>query len=319
MKIPPIIRSVFEIFPLKSYNPEFEEHSAPEDIYNFVSRDNLEQTREEFTLAVHNVRGISLSGVTKFVPTDPTGLTAALVLCLRNDLLLPNERLGNKTRHGLIPLSHLASPTRELPILLETDNGKNSCITISPMLNINKSSNKSFLESILNEFLDSLNDLWTLVLLADALNADCSVLKSLFHRDPELKDDNIISRSIDYKLSGEMQSWNKFAARHPNILSSPSSTFNSVKNWAFLPSEDHKALEQMYQSKLAEFEKFVPLFLSHLSSVGNSISKDIIELKFVSFMICVEYFLPPDTQLSLTCKKNFNGALEYSKRVLMKF
>lgn len=325
MKIPPAIRQVFDIFPLQTYKSEahLEERLSSEGVYPFVCPGSPRLAEKKLNLAVHGVRPISLdSQTTKIIPTDPQSLSSALLLCKKHDLFLPNEQTGSKSVHSLIPISYLASPSKALPMLLETKHDKNDGSNVPLQigeLNLDVGENATCLELMFDEFLDSLNDLWILGVLTDALRVDPSLPQNLFHRDSELRESSILSRQIDLKLFSDLESWNSFSTRHPNLLPRSAVHSNAVLKHVFSVLKNEDALNKAYYNKVAELEKFIPPFMSYLNADHKSNSRDILEIKLVSFMICVEYLLPDNTHLSLTCKKEFDEALKYSKHFLMQF
>lgn len=124
LQVPSVIRSVFEIFPLKTYAPhETEQLTA-------LEKNGIEQrkfhfkedssTENYFTLGVYKVDPYVRNE--KFlVATDPVCLASQIILCMKNSLKLPCVRSENTglSDSCLMELSEYATPDRQLPTYIE--------------------------------------------------------------------------------------------------------------------------------------------------------------------------------------------------------
>ncbi|OBA21207.1 hypothetical protein METBIDRAFT_11767 [Metschnikowia bicuspidata var. bicuspidata NRRL YB-4993] len=326
MQIPPLLRLVFNAFPLRSYKNEEEDKSVTkEGRYRFIHQESFEVSGRQLTLAVHNIREISLNAdVVKFIPTDPTSLAASLLLCYKYKFLLPSENMADKPGHAIVSLSYLASPNGELPMLIETsgDTKSNSKVVSGAELMITDYFvGEGILDAIFDEFLKSLNDLWILILLTKVSRGYPSSFRNLFHMDPEFQGENELSKQIIDKLLSDIRSSDAFSVRYPNVSSNFAMTVNTVQEWMLGSPKTHTALEKVCASKLVEFENLIPQFLCYLSSGDQSEtrSKKMIQFRFVSFVICVEYLIASGVNLPFSRKDDFDDAFEYSKRILMQF
>lgn len=111
-QVPGPIKALFDTFPLKTYPPIYSEPSDEGFVY-FGVKDSSKETDSRFTLGVHGLAHIE----GKTLPTDPFSLADCLILCHRHGLTLPKNK--EKSPYSMAAFSYEASPTNELPILVE--------------------------------------------------------------------------------------------------------------------------------------------------------------------------------------------------------
>ncbi|KAM9924952.1 hypothetical protein OXX59_004191 [Metschnikowia pulcherrima] len=323
MKIPSTIRSLFDRFPLKTYENEAEPLSFVSEAYYFGRKSKAECLNEQITLGVHNVRWITLgSGKLFCMPTDPSGLIAALALCRKHNLSLPGQTTSDGSAYRLMPMSYMASSNNELPMLL-ISNGESSAYSNDDLRVelLDPNSNIAFtsLETVLSEFLDSLGDLWMMLAMGPNLRTTPEGFGDLFHNDPRFEKFTLTHKILDSKRSSDMRSWSSFAARHPNLLTNSSQIIDIAHPMMFGEHQIEEAFYETCKHKFDELEKSIPMLLSFLSIGNNSDARDILEIKFVSFVISLNHVLNNRTRTLLTRGENFNEALVYSERFLNEF
>lgn len=331
VKVPEPLRILFETFPLKTYSPIPNLDSKFRDqVHHFGKKSsNNADKAETFYLGVHNVKRIEIGGKGKLIPTDPFSLADSLVLCHRHGLLLPSED-GAKSHHCIMTFSYQASPNNELPILIETSGDVTRSIRNPQEIRESMSIN-NFGENaqafLVNQFLDNLNDLWTLILLADLPANNTSAFSAIFGEDPEVASSSSIVGLKLLKLVSDIPQWSSFKVRYAHLFDNKKSyaanlPFRLARE-SFLEVfaiSDPNSLEKVYFEKLLEFERSLPLLWKYLESTEESEARTVIELKIVSFVICIEQFLSEGTHVGRMMRmEKLADIIHHSKTVLEKF
>lgn len=301
MKVPSPIRAVFDAFPLKEYPPDvFKKPNSELGVYFFSkSSGNFEPDElENFNLAVHKISTVVVGEKTKYLPSDPIGLSTCLILCYRHQLLLPSDESDQTSLHTLRELSYLASPDNELPMMIETKGSITQRIT--PSNEITKSvSSAYFTENsqafFINHYLDTLVDLWIFILLADIPQSHnpIPVYSSLFFQDDSVQQSEAYLYLTILKLLTEVSAWNSFKIRYSFLFQQEKTILstlfriskrNLLKGLAVC---DERAFEKVYFEKLREFERFLPMIMNYLKNTEESHAKTVIEIKIASFCFTV--------------------------------
>lgn len=332
MKVPESLRVVFDTFPLRSYPPIPGLYGTYEDqIFHFktLSSNADDDKNETFSLGIHNAVPLQVNGASKRVPTDPFGLALALILCRRHHLLLPTEDDHLQSQHSLVKLSYEASPSNELPILIESSNGATRSIQTTQEI-LKSIELKNFADdaqvSLFNLFLDTLGDLWIFVLLVDLPKNDQAAYRTLFGQDSEI-DNSYVSDLQVLKLVADVPQWSSFKVRYSHLFDNsrsyatklPSRLTNS-SILEIMAVSDPTAFEKVYLEKLMEFQRILPLLHKYLSSEETSEAKAILELKLVAFVICIDKFVSPTTQIGqVVQKKQFKNIVIRSREVLQQY
>lgn len=263
ISVPPLIKKVFDTFPLKEYPAVTSSTSAINDSiegnkYYFGGSGDAINT---FDLGVFNVH--ELEG--KIVPTDPFGLSQCLILCHKNDLKLPRNSSGEGDKNSLFVVAYNASPDMFLPILIENDfDAKvrdirlfNEILTIT---NKKLEDNKKFL---INEMIDNVCvDLWILCIYLEHKSIDLSLIFNL----------NPLTNSLTgYEFLLAVKEWRHISIRY------------SINN-------------KTYDNKLQEFENMLQLIVDNFDNLDS-----ICQIKIASFMITAK--LLSGTKVYDICEK----------------
>lgn len=326
VKVPEPLRVVFDTFPLKTYGPVSKSNEIPGNVFHFKSR-NAARTSSKFTLAVHNVRPVSLEEAVKLIPTDPKSLAAALILCHRHSLLLPDSLKEGDSPHCLMPTSYLGSTDNELPMLIESGSGSETVISSASMFELisERYFSKSALASLVNQFVDSLQDLWMFALLCDLPKADPSAFTKIFFDDVEVNETGIVCDLTSLKLVTDIPDWTNFRSRYPHLFQSRSPHLTAPLRLSkeslleVFAVHDAAAFEQAYFGKLLEFERSLPLFSKFLEEDYDPESKTVIELKLAAFIQCVTHFLPQNTHLRRMLEFKFENEVTKSAQKLLEY
>lgn len=330
MKVPEPLRKVFDTFPLVSYvETEANSNSYLSEGYFFRTSNETSLGAEVFTLGVHNVRLLKLKdGQARAIPTDPSSLSAALIMCHRHDLKLPDGSEQCNSPHRMLPMSYLGAPSNELPILIETKQGSTLSIT-EVLLILESISSKYFSECasscLINQFLDSLNDLWIFALLIDIPRSDPSAFLLIFRQDPEISSHTVANDILLSKSIADISHWNSFKTKYAHLFKNSSklhdvTSYLRLKSFSeFLSVSDTEALESAYFSKLLDFESSLPLFAKLLESGDTSDLSILISLKFCAFLICVDEFIPENSHLGRALKFKYSEIVQLSRETLLQY
>lgn len=325
VKVPEPLRYVFDSFPLRTYPsvmPEVSNFQNDEFCFESEASPTSNGTNRKFCLAVHNVQRVQLGGTTKVIPTDPFALNNSLILCFRHGLKMPSEPSKNKSSHSLRTVSYLASADNELPLLIDLMNSLTDHITNAEEL-ANSVASRYFSADthgyLINHYLDGLKDLWILALLCDIPGNSSSEYLKLFYEDPELLSNSFTLKLASLQLATQMPSWNDFRTRYPHLFQSRLSRIanfhkNTLQN--LVSSIDSEAINEVYQQKLKDFERNVPLIMGYLETVGNNDSKTIIELKLVSFIFVIANFISERTKIGSLIQDKFQHIVKHSEEVV---
>lgn len=131
LAIPGPLKSVFDMFPLKTYgnikdNDQALDYDALTRTAYFMGPNALKANKDDvFQLGVYQIVRDPKTGV--LLASDPWGIFAELSLCKKNDLQLPtatpdpqDPKTAQKPQHSMCILSARASVDKSLPILIES-------------------------------------------------------------------------------------------------------------------------------------------------------------------------------------------------------
>lgn len=270
VSVPPLIKKVFDTFPLKEYPAVTSSTSAINDsieenkYYFGDSNDSI----NSFDLGVFNVH--ELEG--KVVPTDPFGLSQCLILCHKNDLKLPRNETGgdggdggNDGKNSLFVVAYNASPDMFLPILIENDfDAKVRDIRLfNEILSITSNKLEDNKKFLINEMIDNVCvDLWILCIYLEHKSIDLSLIFNL----------NPLTNSLtNYEFLLAVKEWRHISIRY------------SINN-------------KTYDNKLQEFENMLQLIVNNFDNLDS-----ICQIKIASFMITAK--LLSGTKVYDICEK----------------
>lgn len=299
-QVPGPIKTLFDTFPLKTYPPVISD-STDEGFVYFGAKNPPKDASSKFTLGVHGLAQIE----GRTIPTDPFSLADCLILCHRHELTLPKP--NEKSPYSMVAFSYEASPTNELPILVELTN--NTASVIKPH-EIQESIRKkcfggSVIELLVNLFLDDLGDLWILILLSDVTESQTAQLSSIFEF---LKSGNneCTEALLSARLLNDIPGWSAFKTKYPLI-------FHRNRAYAALRDRDIKdsfygsnsrALQKLFFEKMCLFEGNLPLIWDYIKKNDKSDALTILELKTASFVFIIDQFLSEDTHIGRMIKKD---------------
>lgn len=332
MKVPEPIRVVFDTFPLRTYAPVLDKSTQnDEHIFFFSKKGDSSTTKESecFHLGVHKVNKSLVMGKMVFLPSDPIGLADCLILCHRHNLLLPRDAKDEKSVHSITELSYLASPDNELPILLEGKDAVAQKIVSSGEISKSVSNNyfsKNSQAFFINDYLDSLVDLWIFILLVDIPQSHnpCSTYSSLFYQDDQVKQSDSLLYLTTLKLIGEMANWNFFKKRYSYLFQQEKSiysTISRINKSNFLKAFavcNETAFEKVYFEKLMDFERFLSMVMKYLEQEQESEAKTIIEIKLASFCFAFSLLKCQNTHIERLMKK-YPEVIEFSERIISRY
>lgn len=321
MKIPKPIQNVFDRFPLKTHPYVSTSDAKFSKIYAFSLKpghpSNVSSS-EAFVLAVHNIKPIDVNGSIKYIATDPIGLSNSLILCFSNCLCLPSDNAQNASQHSMMPLSYLASPHNELPIVVERVGKIQEIISTSELkTSVTSKYFKDSTDSLLNDLLDGFYDMWIFALIYDIPLINFSACQEFYYQDEEVTN---IGPLITAQVLKDATKWGSFKQRYSHLFLDNFAYLKDVREiLSGFDSLSRKCFEQSYFSKLLEFDTAIPLFMDFFRNSETSDAKSILQLKFASYFICIKFFIPKDTHLSKTVYTKHMNALDFSMELLSTF
>lgn len=344
MKIPKLLETLFDQFPLQTYPKESRDFQK--SLEKFYFRSLLPSSPSvHFILAVHNIREVQLTLTeSKYLATDPAGLADALVLCYRNKLTMPKPFVlssndsseTGQSVHSMVPLSYLASPDNELPMLIEVAGDTTKYITKCSNITSSiatKSFSKGAIDSTVNFFLDQLQTLWVYTILHEISFSGAEVLLNVFYsREKARLLETCNSRSEpspnlleSLKLIEDMQSWGSFKDRYGYLYNSSNETLGALLNmWKHVVSGSHHtvasdAFKTAYATEIAKFFKTLPLAVEHIRSKEDSETKSILEIKLAAFILCCVYFLPNNSILRTILNRDHKDSIYWTVDAVRKY
>lgn len=316
--IPAPVKALFETFPLKKYPASSKLSDDDDGLLYFGVPDDVKQ-KDAFTIGVLNLQKVE----EKFVPTDPFGLFECLYLCYKHRISLPT---GTNTVGPFTVTSMLyeASPNNELPLFIENVDGQNSLINLESFQNVIK---KKFFqnntkESLLNDFLDDLRDLWILILLVDLTENDKENFKNIFGLLSKHDSSPTLSSLLLGKYILDVAQWGSFTTKHPEIFSKGNlyGALQSRNLHDYLAQSSFEGLKTLYTSKLNHFARTIPLISSRIQGIEDSAAKDILELKLASFMFTVMHFISEKTVIGKLVRNNeFKNIRESADKIVLQY
>lgn len=301
-EVPGPIRTLFDTFPLKTYPPVYSKPDEEGLVY-FETKDPASlQSSAKFTLGVHGL--IQIEG--KMIPTDPFSLANCLILCYRHGLLLPKS--DKKSSYSMMALSYEASPTDELPILVEQNEENVSIITsdeICTSLN-KKYFNDSVTDLLINSFLDDLNDLWVLILLSDVAQSQGTHFEKIFDFIGKNSGNEFVKGLLVTRLLHAIPSWCSFKAKNP-LLFTTNRAYAALRNKELTEvfyKSNAKALQKLYFEKMCLFERNLLQVWDFVRTRDNSEVSAILELKIAAFIFIISEFVSDDTHIGLMIKRD---------------
>lgn len=331
VKVPAPLRVIFDTFPLQTY-PENSKPQASldENEFSLGFNDSAQEVdqKNKFCLAVHNVQLISFNGISRNIPTDPFSLAETLILCHRHNLKLPTNEAQAKSPHSIRLISYLASPDKELPMLVESRGTVTESITTNQQF-VASIASKYFSsyaqDSLFNQFLDNLRDLWIFVLISDIPKSYPSNYGTLFHQDKEIEQNKYSTDATSLKLVNDIPHWTSFKTRYAHIFNSTSAKMRVTAGLfkgsllEAIATSDNQAAEALYFEKLQEFERVLPLMVKYLKSAKHSEEKTILELKLSSFVFVVSKFVAENTHIGRALKFKYKDVVDYSQEVIARY
>lgn len=222
----------------------------------------------------------------------------------------------------MLPLLYEASPDNQLPILVETVGGKNSVVSFD---NVEKSISKKvsvFQDSLINDLLDDLRDLWILVLLVDLPQHNPEAFATFFKSLDEYSYSETISRLLLAKYIPDIALWNHFSKKHPDIFARGRfyGALHSRSLYDYFTQSSFAGLSSLYHGKLHHFRRSVPLILGHVRSMTDSEAKTIMSLKLAAFFYVATHFVGESTALGSTVRqKDFADAVSMAEDTIMRY
>ncbi|PVH16313.1 uncharacterized protein CXQ87_004185 [Candidozyma duobushaemuli] len=299
-QVPGPIKALFDTFPLKTYPPIYSDPSDEGFVY-FGVKDSSKETDSKFTLGVHGLAHIE----GKTLPTDPFSLADCLILCHRHGLTLPKNK--EKSPYSMVAFSYEASPTNELPILVEQTKDTATVIKTNEIQDSIRKKNfgKSIIELLVNSFLDDLSDLWILILLSDVAGSQTAKLNKVFDF-LKTGDNAYIEGLLTARLLNAIPEWSSFKAKYPSI-------FHRNRMHAALRSKDVSdgyygsnatALQKLLFEKMSQFERNLPLIWNYIKENGSSDAFAVLELKTAAFVFIIDQFFSEGTHIGSMIKKD---------------
>lgn len=339
MKIPQPLETLFNHFPLKTFPKQEIDSDTCLEKFSFLKKSSSPHLSTRFLLTVHNIRNVQLKNQeSRFLATDPASLADALILCYNHDLAMPraaeSTKLKNVSNHSIVPMSYLASPNDQLPILVETSEETTKCITTASKISFSIAS-KSFslhgIDSLVNFFMDNLQTLWVFTILHEISFSSTEVLNLVFYdRSHVLLETNVttepgLSVLDTLQLIEDMQSWCNFKDKYSHLYSGHAESIraplNALKHVVMGPQHtvSSESFKKAYASDIAEFFKILPLAATYIREKEESKQQAILEIKLASFIVCCVYFLPRNSVIKTILSKDHEDLIDWSVGVVLKY
>lgn len=314
-QVPGPIKTLFDTFPLKSYPPIFSEQSDEGFVY-FGLKEPSKSDSSKFTLGVHGLAQIE----GKTLPTDPFSLADCLILCHRHGLFIPKDE--KKSPYGMVTLSYEASPTNELPILVEQTKDTANVVKSHEIQDsiTKKNFSRSVIELLINLFLDDLNDLWILILLSDVANSNRTRLTKIFGFLKEADGNEYLESLLISRLLNDIPGWNSFKAKYPLLFHRnrfhAAARSKDIKDAYYKSSSD--ALQKLLFEKMCQFERNLPLIWNYVKESEKSESVTILELKTAAFVFIIDQFVSEGTHIGrMIAKDAYVDIVKESRSVVL--
>lgn len=336
MKIPQPLEALFDHFPLRSYPKQETDSDACLEKFSFLQKSSSPQPSARFLLAVHNIRQVQLtSQESRFLATDPAGLADALILCYNHDLAMPRAASSAQkvSLHSMVPMSYLASPNNQLPLLIETAGETTKCITTAAKIAASIAS-KSFsphgVDSLVNFFMDNLQTLWVFTILHEISFSSTEVLHLVFYsRSDALLEAAVADTGLGaldtLQLIEDMQSWCSFKDKYSNLytghIESVRAPIAAMKHVVMGPQHtvSSESFKKAYASDIAEFFKILPLAATYIREKEEGKQRAILEIKLASFILCCVYFLPKNSVIKTILSQDHEDLIDWSVEVVLKY
>ncbi|CCE85428.1 Piso0_005024 [Millerozyma farinosa CBS 7064] len=315
LQIPPLVKNVFDSFPLRKYGPVVNSSDQlNEDCMCFgQASPNAEN---KFILAVNQTFEFSINEKVILLPVDPHALACALILCYKNNLTLPRKCIKNKDArcvNSMIKVNYHASPDKMLPMLVENNiklqtREVRSSESIKRLIQADNSFENDPIAKLINQMLDTeFYDLWILCLLTELLpNNDNEKLRRLFYLDDSPLSNDYTARLITRSIYNVIPCWNNFQVRYSELFHESLGDKFSWKELSKILKVDspfshelRTSFSGLYSELLANFKRKYTLIYKYTSNQELTKSKAIVALKFYSFIIIVDQFAD-GTDLSKT-------------------
>lgn len=306
LQIPPLVKNVFDSFPLRKYGPVLNSSDqSNEDCICFgQASPNAEN---QFILAVNQTFEYSINDKVVLLPVDPHALACTLILCHKNKLTLPRKCIKNKdakSANSMIKVNYHASPDKMLPMLVENNiklqtREVRSSESIKRLIQSDNLFENDPIAKLINQMLDTeLYDLWILCLLTELLpNHDNEKLRRLFYLDDLPLSNDYTAKLITRSIYNVIPCWNNFQVRYSELFHESLGDKFSWKELSELLNvespfsrELRTSFSGLYSELLANFKRKIPLIYKYTSSQELTKSKSIVALKFYSFVIIVDQF-----------------------------
>lgn len=360
MKIPQPIETLFDQFPLKTLPKQVIDSNAHLEKFYFLKKTQDlgdHNPLSSFLLAVHNVREVQInSQESRFLATDPASLADALILCYNHSLRLPRasklSQSGNlpASLHSMVPMSYLASPNNQLPILIETLEETTKCITTSSKISSSIAS-KSFaqqgIDSMVNFYMDNLQTLWVFTILHEISFSNTEVLHLVFYDRSDISAGSTSTNSSssqsctpkfspstpnthpnvldNLQLIDDLQKWCSFKDKYNHLYSGQAESIRApitvLKHLILGPKHavSSESFKKAYASEIAEFFKILPLAAKYIREKEEGTQQVILEIKLASFILCCIYFLPTNSVIKTILSKDFEDLILWSSHVILKY
>ncbi|EDO18653.1 hypothetical protein Kpol_1055p9 [Vanderwaltozyma polyspora DSM 70294] len=328
-KVPPMVKTVFDEFPLKNYGPlENEDVSLSKSIKDrkfYFHGEPLAGTSGEnrVILGIYNV--FEHPRTHDVLATDPWCLFVQFALCKKNLLKLPNFNKRVESPDGSKPCIGILSPLtvqdEKLPVLVEGYKKRyiRSCFNIKASIEAKLYDDPE--EYMYMNLLDTvIYDHWMITVLFNISNEDFLKLYSV----NQGKVDNFQVKDMKIALLNR----NSFDARHPEIayaFKSPTGTLcnkSKIAKVSKLIQDDSEKTMLQIQNKITmnqnQNQKTSNNNTKRLMSNEKESSPSYVDLKLCGYLLCI-LSLPETVPIHKFITTRCPDLISYTDSVLTEF
>lgn len=235
------------------------------------------------------------------------------------------------SEHSIVPLSYLAAPDNQLPILIEMSGSNTKCLTTSSQI-VDAVALKagSAIDHTVNAFLDNLQVLWVFTVLQE-LSFSGTLLLLVFSTRPESGFESGFKSEFpaplpcldSFKLVQDMQGWCSFKEKYSHLYASQIESVQKprsvVKHVLLGPQTPTDTFKRAYDTEVAEFFSFLPLAAEYIRDKDAGESRCILEIKLAAFLLTSVYFLPENSVIRSILARDHAELVEWSIDILIKY